>query len=98
MKGLLLWAIVLCRRLHSCSMQLRLHNRPLHRQAGSCDLPDADIGGCDASCGDALDVADCSVSVGDCWPGARRDIKPSAGVEEKVREYERRHRAREGKQ
>ena len=67
----------------------------MHPQAGSCDLPNLDCGGCDASCADALDVADCCGSVSDCWPGSRSDTKTSASVEKKIKEYEQRRRKRE---
>jgi putative component of membrane protein insertase Oxa1/YidC/SpoIIIJ protein YidD len=90
-KGLAL----LHRRLNECGAQMRLHQPRMHPQAGSCDLPDFDCGGCDASCGDALDVADCCTSVGDCWPGSRREPETSAEVEKKIKEFEQRRRKRE---
>ncbi len=86
---------LLRRRLQACSIQFRLHNRPRHRQAGSCDLPSLECHGCDTSCGDAIDFADCCASVGECWPGRSRDMKTGPGIEAKKEEYERRRRERE---
>jgi uncharacterized protein len=90
-KGLAL----LHRRLRACGTQFRLHNPRMHLQAGSCDLPSADCHGCDSTCGDVLDAAECCSGVGNCWPGRSRDMATGPGVEEKKKEYARRRRERD---